>query len=143
MTSIVGIRCTDGVVIGADSAASFSDGRHATIEQLTDQKIKIIGDSIIIAGTGYVGHMQRFTAAVEHQWVQGTFSGKNDMAFAQIMSSEGLKEFNLTHTVPNIAFKGKLRARMLDKEELVEQENMVDAATKHFSTFQDLVWSKN
>jgi hypothetical protein len=30
---------------------------------------------------------------------------------------------------------------MLDKEELVEQENMVDAATKHFSTFQDLVWS--
>lgn len=242
MTSIVGIRCTDGVVIGADSAASFSDGRFSTIEQLTDQKIKIIGGSVIIAGTGYVGHMQRFSAVVDDLWSKNAFAGKTDMAIAQKLSSDGLKEFDLTHTAQNVAFtalvaypakdqptlcelpggveirfqpeikrlddfwfaswgsgrgitdpflalfrnifwsggaptlqggifttlwalkhacevnpggikepihiavldrdptnKGRWRARKLDEAELKEQEDMVDAATTHFSTFRDIL----
>jgi 20S proteasome alpha/beta subunit len=57
MTSIVAIRCKDGVVMGADSSATFGDGGHVrTIEQLTDRKIEIVGNTtkLIIAGTGYI-----------------------------------------------------------------------------------------
>jgi 20S proteasome alpha/beta subunit len=73
MTAIVGIRCKDGVVIGADSSATFTDGGQVrTIEQPTEKKIEIIGDKVIVAGTGSVGHGQRFCAVVRklHQVVQ-------------------------------------------------------------------------
>jgi 20S proteasome alpha/beta subunit len=44
MTSLVAIRCKDGVVIGSDSSATFGDGSYVrTIEQTTDRKIEIVG----------------------------------------------------------------------------------------------------
>ena len=61
MTVLVGIRCTDGVVIGADSAMTFGISvQQPTIEQPHPNKISIINDKIILAGTGYIGHDQRF-----------------------------------------------------------------------------------
>jgi len=64
MTVIVGILCKDGVVIGADSAASFDDGADFTIEQPTT-KIDIIHGRIIVAGTGAIGLGQRFKNLVK------------------------------------------------------------------------------
>jgi 20S proteasome alpha/beta subunit len=41
VTAIVGIRCKDGVVIGADSSATFGDGGgNRFIEQSTRKKIE-------------------------------------------------------------------------------------------------------
>lgn len=59
MTAIVGIYCRDGVVIGCDSSATFSHGQFRTIEQPTE-KLNVIGNQIIVAGTGSVGLGQRF-----------------------------------------------------------------------------------
>jgi len=59
MTAIVGILCKDGVVIGADSSATFGTLQNRTVEQET-RKIDIINDNLIIAGTGSVGLHQRF-----------------------------------------------------------------------------------
>lgn len=67
MTSLVGINCKDGVVIGADSATTFTAGAYPTIEQISD-KITIMHDQIIVAGTGSVGLGQRFEAIVEELW---------------------------------------------------------------------------
>ena len=66
MTSIVGVRCRDGVVIGADSSSTFSaTSQIPTIEQPTAGKINIYGGRVIVAGTGEVGLAQRFGAVVE------------------------------------------------------------------------------
>lgn len=73
MTAIVGILCSDGIVIGADSSATFSMGaKLLTIEQPIN-KLHVIGDRIIVAGTGAVGLDQRFCAIVESLSSTGTF----------------------------------------------------------------------
>ena len=79
MTAVVGIRCKDGVVIGADSSATFGDGGgpRGVIEQSTSRKIEIIGESVIVAGTGAVGHMQRFSPVIQGLWNQKAFQGKD------------------------------------------------------------------
>ena len=51
MTAIIGIYCRDGVVIGADSSASFSHTpAFRTIEQQV-RKLEVIGSQIILART--------------------------------------------------------------------------------------------
>ena len=72
MTSIVGLLCEDGAVIATDSAATFvtgPSGQAVTMEQPTE-KIDIIANSCIIAGTGQIGLGQRFCQVVEEVWEQ-------------------------------------------------------------------------
>lgn len=65
MTAVVGVLCRDGVVVGSDSSATFSiDGPHSTIEQPTE-KIYVIDDRVVVAGTGSVGLGQRFCRVVK------------------------------------------------------------------------------
>lgn len=100
MTSLVAIKCSDGVVIGADSAVTFgaSGGNLGTIEHHTSKKLKVIGNSIIVAGAGELGLMQRFVAAVERAEKKGVFDGAEDaIAFGKILSSLGLRDFDETH----------------------------------------------
>ena len=74
MTAIVGILCSDGAVIGTDSSTtSVAAGGFRTIEQPTD-KLYVFKEQIIIAGTGNVGHGQRFRHIVEEAWDQRLFT---------------------------------------------------------------------
>ena len=73
MTAVVGILCSDGAIVGTDSAVTFASGQHRTIEQPTE-KLGIVGDSVIIAGTGQVGLGQRFTDVVQNAWEAKVFS---------------------------------------------------------------------
>lgn len=74
MTVLVGIRCKEGIIIGADSAATFSHGQMRTIEQPM-KKISIIADKIIVAGTGEGGMNQRFCQIVQSAWESKIFRG--------------------------------------------------------------------
>jgi ATP-dependent protease HslVU (ClpYQ) peptidase subunit len=102
MTVLVGIKCTDGVVIGADSSATFSDGQSKTIEQPIHKKISIIGEQYILAGTGYVGHHQRFVELVEKLHSKNAFSGKTASEIAAILAREGINDFASTHSPPGL-----------------------------------------
>src|SRR4029077_4874442 len=64
MTSIVGVLCKDGAVIGTDSSATLGSGQLVTIEQPIE-KLDIVGNDIIVAGTGAVGLEQRFFSIVK------------------------------------------------------------------------------
>lgn len=59
MTVLVGVLCEDGVVLGSDSSATMSGGGPPTVEQPV-QKTFIVGDHVIMAGTGQAGLCQRF-----------------------------------------------------------------------------------
>lgn len=77
MTIIVGILCKDGVVIGADSSATFGPHQsQPTIEQPV-QKVFVIQKRFIFAGTGQIGAAQRFNAALDFGWVAGKFKGQD------------------------------------------------------------------
>jgi hypothetical protein len=62
MTVIVGILCSDGVVIGSDSALAVGRVGRYTIERQEGNvfKIEIVGDDVITAFTGAAGLAQRF-----------------------------------------------------------------------------------
>lgn len=96
MTAIVGIFCKDGIVIGADSAAtSAAAGGIRTIEQPV-MKIDIIGGRIIIAGTGQIGLGQRFRAHVEDLWGNKKLSGADRFAWVRLIAGTVIKDFQET-----------------------------------------------
>ncbi len=65
MTVLVGVRCSDGVVIGADSIATASMGHFPLIHLEADPKIQICKDAVIVATTGAVGYSQRLNSLIE------------------------------------------------------------------------------
>lgn len=97
MTAIVGMLCSDGVVIGADSSSTFSTGRERTIEQ-PSEKISIIDGRIIIAGTGQLGLGQRFVEVVSDAWnnekCQGTpLKEGTPLKIAKSLCANGIQDF--------------------------------------------------
>ena len=96
MTAIVGIKCKDGIVIGADSSATFASGRQRTIEQPTE-KIDIIGDCVIVAGTGQIGLGQRFCEIVRTAWAEKHFQ-QSPMEVAKSLTTTTIQDFISTNT---------------------------------------------
>jgi 20S proteasome alpha/beta subunit len=92
MTVIVGIKCKDGIVIGADSSATFGNGQLRTIEQKT-KKIEILHNKIIVAGTGQIGLGQRFCNTVDLGYSNGSFKNKNGIQMATHMTELTVKDF--------------------------------------------------
>lgn len=64
MTLIVGIKCKDGVVMGADGGATLGSLRVKTVMQPM-KKLDIISKLMIIGVSGHVGLGQEFRVAVE------------------------------------------------------------------------------
>lgn len=95
MTSIVGILCKDGVVIGADSSVTFSAGEHRTIEQ-SAEKIEIFGEKVIIAGTGAIGLSQRFSAIVSDYVSKNKLNKGSHLDVAKDLCGTAIKDFQST-----------------------------------------------
>lgn len=96
MTVLVGINCSDGVVIGADGSATFAQGQRPTVEQVT-QKIRILDGRVILAGTGSIGLDQRFAEILEDQWSnQKVFRKKSPSQGCVELSRAGLQNFDYT-----------------------------------------------
>ena len=96
MTAIVGIRWSDGVVIGADSSATFGDGRLQTIEQPM-KKVEIIEHKVMVAGTGAVGLGQRFSRLVRMAYRQNLFAGDDHIEVGKALSRAAIDDFASTH----------------------------------------------
>jgi len=97
MTSIVGVLCNDGVVIGADSAATFSAGQLRTMEQPTE-KLEVLAGRIIVAGTGAIGLGQRFCAAALKVWNDNQgFPRHPALDISKAMCKAALEDFSSTY----------------------------------------------
>ena len=96
MTLVVGVRCTDGVVVGTDSAVTFGSGQHQTIEQPLQQKIDIIQNQIIVAGTGQVGLGQRFVDVTEQHWKNKDLQEKSVIDVGRMLARSAIQDFFAT-----------------------------------------------
>jgi hypothetical protein len=74
VTVLVGVRCADGVVIGADSIATSSMGHFPLIHLEADAKIQIFNDAVIMATTGPVGFSQRLHHHIDAAVKGGVFN---------------------------------------------------------------------
>lgn len=75
MTIIVGILCSDGVVMASDSAVTFGDAGGATVEQLGMQKVHLLGGQLLYSSTGAVGISQLIADKIETNWKSRAYSG--------------------------------------------------------------------
>jgi hypothetical protein len=66
VTLIVGIKCSDGVVLASDSAATYNQGLQFTIGQQVDTKIHQVGDEVLYMSTGAIGVSQILREAIEN-----------------------------------------------------------------------------
>ena len=99
MTAVVGVLCRDGVVIGTDSSATFGPGpQFRTIEQPTD-KLDVIGEHLIIAGTGEIGLSQRFCAIAEMAWKEKLFQ-KPPLEVVKLLSRAAIEDMAQTYLQP-------------------------------------------
>lgn len=74
MTLIVGILCSDGVVMASDSAATFSTVWGDTIRQ-SMTKLQVIADEHLLVGySGAVGISQLITQTLNDMWSQKTLA---------------------------------------------------------------------
>jgi 20S proteasome alpha/beta subunit len=99
MTAIVGILCSDGVVIAADSASTYSDGAgNRIIEQATDRKITVLGNSnpMIVAGSGSVGYHQRFTETVRLAHAKNEVVRGTPLQVGRALAALGVQDFGMT-----------------------------------------------
>ncbi|MBI4506703.1 MAG: hypothetical protein HY691_14305 [Chloroflexi bacterium] len=75
MTLIVGVKCTDGIVLAADSAATLGAIGDSTIVQNSASKLKVVDSCLIVGTSGSIGLGQRIAFEVERLWNQKAFSG--------------------------------------------------------------------
>jgi hypothetical protein len=73
LTLIVGIRCSDGIVLGADGAATLGAMGTQTAQQKTVKKLSILKSKIIVGVSGPVGIGQRVRALIEGEFEAGTY----------------------------------------------------------------------
>jgi hypothetical protein len=95
MTIIVGVFCKDGVVVGADSAATLTAGQVRTIEQRM-KKIEIVCDHVIVAATGQIGLTQRFVSVVDAAWRDNKFK-HSPVEIGKTLSAAAIADFASTN----------------------------------------------
>lgn len=126
MTVLVELYCTDGVVIGADSVATFAHGPIPTISQHTT-KIEIIEDKLIVATTGSVGLSQRLDYHVAEEWREKGFQ-KGVHPVSTNISRRTLGDFQDTgvprHSQLGWQFGALLAAPIGDKQCLIEYDTV-------------------
>lgn len=108
MTVLVGVRCTDGVVIGADSMATSSAGPQRLIQIQSDDKINIIDNKIIIACTGAVGLAQRVHEIVKAAWNPAKLFQKPCVECVKAISQQVVRDFESTGVPRNHMMQGGL-----------------------------------
>lgn len=64
MSLIIAIKCSDGIIVGSDSAVTIGGMLRDTIRQYA-RKITVLQDSVLIACAGFAGLSQRYVAELD------------------------------------------------------------------------------
>ncbi|MFI4973242.1 MAG: hypothetical protein ACHP84_01740 [Caulobacterales bacterium] len=122
MTVLVGVKCSDGVVIGADGMITTVNGTVPLV-QVNTGKIEVIDDEVIVAGSGATGLTQRFAGIARSNWA-ARLRGMTALDCAMTLSGLMVQNFKATGALLNGARgygAGALMAAVVeDRAELIE-----------------------
>jgi len=118
MTVIVGVLCTDGVVVGADSSATFTAGELSTIEQPIT-KLFVLNEAVLVAFTGQVGLNQRFLEVARRETKKGQFASSTALTNAKNLAQAAKADFSSTQVEYNqygalVAFGSEKAAHLVE-----------------------------
>jgi ATP-dependent protease HslVU (ClpYQ) peptidase subunit len=85
LTLIIGVKASDGIVIGADGAATMGNVFQRTIQQPV-QKLTDIDGKIIVGVAGPVGLSQQFTREIKSLHSSGKFKDESKI-FAYVQEA--------------------------------------------------------
>jgi 20S proteasome alpha/beta subunit len=88
LTLIVGILCTDGVVMAADSAATYATAIGPTIGQQHVTKVIRLSDGVLYSSTGAIGVAQLVCSRLEKLWTERVFSSVTPAQAMEKLSGE-------------------------------------------------------
>jgi 20S proteasome alpha/beta subunit len=94
VTLIVGIKCSDGIVMGADGAATYAALQQQQLQPTIKQavmKLQVLSDRVILGSSGPVGLAQLHHAEISHLWEHGALSGKKCHEARPILTKAILK----------------------------------------------------
>ncbi len=97
MTLILGIKCRDGIALGADGAATLGALGQQTVRQLS-KKLELISGCVVVGVSGPVGLHQRFSDEIRQLWEGRVFARRNagdagySSATAMVKISEVLRK---------------------------------------------------
>jgi hypothetical protein len=94
LTVIVAVRCSDGVVVGADDVTLLTVGDFPIVRVPT-KKLAVIENAVLVATAGDVGLRQRFEYLVEQAYGEGKFNGSWIKA-AEYIAETAVKAFKRT-----------------------------------------------
>lgn len=97
MTLIVGILCSDGAVIGADSASTSAAGNQKVMEYGPVRKIHAIQNTALAACTGSVGMSQRYKAVLDSVFNDPNHSRKTSNDIAKNISRRTIEDAQQTY----------------------------------------------
>lgn len=128
MTVIVGVRCTDGIVVGSDSVASSAMGASPLISLPSNSKIQIFPGNVIVATTGSVGYTQRLHAQIELAIKGNVFKNlpvhECTANIAKRMLSDLQSSMAQRHAQQGLQFGALIAAPIRDEAYLVEYGTM-------------------
>jgi len=97
MTSLVGIYCTDGIVIGADGVTTIAN----QIEQPTEKVVVFDRHPVIFAGAGNVGYIKRLNSLFSKMWNGGDVKNVSDqLSLAKLLTKSAIGELEDTYVTP-------------------------------------------
>jgi hypothetical protein len=102
MTLIVGIKCTDGIVLVSDGAASLGTMGQMTARQPT-KKLSIVKERILAGVSGPVGLGQRFVDEIEQLSDGGQLAGASSGEIARRMRAALWKHAEVEFRVAQVA----------------------------------------
>lgn len=88
MTLVIGLKCSDGIVMGADGAATTSDslGQY-TIRQI-HKKLQIISGTVAVGNSGPVGLAQMIREEIKNLWNGRGLSNKTPCQAMKIIQDK-------------------------------------------------------
>ena len=91
MTLIVGIRCEDGIVLGADSASTNVTSMGQRTSMQPTEKLDIIDDKIVLGVSGHIGLAQLFQAEIQKLWSEKKGLSGLEISEAMVKLSEAIR----------------------------------------------------
>ena len=123
MTILVGVKCTDGIVIGVDSIATSAHGRNPLVQIVSNDKLQLVGNKGLLAATGSVGLAQRIHLIADKMWTDRKYSG-GAMKVATEFTAASVADFASTNVQMSqqhgLGFGALLGMVIDNKPELIE-----------------------
>ena len=104
MTLIVGIKASDGVVLGADGAATLASASSFTVRQSV-KKLSIVKGQVIVGVSGSVGLSQRIVSEVDGLWEKKQLSNRSSSNVMIKLRQELWKHIGMELQVADVAQK--------------------------------------